>query len=222
MNYISVQHKKEIALSSVISDCFDGMVHINDNKNLEAILMLAKATFDPDEFMNWFEFENMNYEIFEGADKIILDTPEKLYDYLVGEYPYEPKKISRELFFEIIRLNEEQSIINQKLAKAFEDYAESNYIVIEDKYHSALMLMIKNTFDFYETFEYWLYEDCKKFTINGKVFDITTKDALYDYIYAEFVECSGKPPKRIKNKNAKIITQEELFALMKKQLLKGR
>ena len=41
MGFISQQHAKEAALSVTISDCFDNIVSINDNKNLDALLMLA-------------------------------------------------------------------------------------------------------------------------------------------------------------------------------------
>jgi hypothetical protein len=139
MGYISQQHAKEAALSATISDCFNNMVSINDNKNLDALLTLAKETFDPDELIYWFEFDHATFEIGAEGDKVVLDTPEKLYDYLDKEYSVENKMISRELFKEILRLSEAQSETNGKLGKAFEDYAESSYVAIEDKYHSALM-----------------------------------------------------------------------------------
>lgn len=221
MDCISQQHAKEATLSAVISDCFDNMVSINDNKNLDALIMLARATFDPDELIYWFEFDHATFEIGANGDKAILDTPEKLYDYLDNEYSVENKMISRELFKEILRLLEDQSETNRKLGKAFEDYAESCYIVIEDKYHGALMLMIKSTFDFGEMLEYWLYEDCKKITVDGVEIDIAKVDALYDCICNEFKECGGKPYLPRNDEIVKTIMQDELVELMKKQILSG-
>lgn len=217
MEYIAKQHAKEAALSRAISDCFDNMVNINDNRNLDALLMLAKATFDPDELINWFEFDHTNFEIGTDDKKVVLDTSEKLYDYMKKEYPIKAKMISRELFKEILRLADEQNEVNRKLGQAFEDYAESQYIVIEDLYHAALMLMIKSTFDFGEMLEYWFYEDCKQITVDGKEIDITSVDAIYNYICDEFKACEGKPFPPPKDENTKVITQDELMELVKRK-----
>ena len=51
--------------------------------------------------------------------------------------------------------------------------------------------------------------------------DISTIDLLYDQIARSFTENSGIKPPPATNSDAKVITQEELFDLMKKQLLKG-
>jgi len=58
MAEISEQKERDEAFSSVLSYCCDHIVHLNDNKNLDAFLMLAKETIDPDEWINWFYFDN--------------------------------------------------------------------------------------------------------------------------------------------------------------------
>jgi len=51
--------------------------------------------------------------------------------------------------------------------------------------------------------------------------DISTIDLLYDQIARSFAEDNGIKPQPVTNPDAKVIPQEELFDLMKKQLLKG-
>ena len=216
---IAEQHRKENALSQAVSECFDNMVYINENKNLEALLKLAKATFDPDSLIEWFEFDHANFDLILDGEKVTVDTPEKLYDYLDKEYPYTPEMIGRGLFLEILQLIEEQDEINRKLGMAFEDYSEGGYIIIPDSYHSALVKMMESTFAFCETLSYWLHEDGTSFEADGVEIDISTPDALYDCLCQEFIECGGKPLAPVKNGNVKAISEGEFKDLLKKQLL---
>ena len=221
MNEISEQKERDEAFSSVLSDCCDHIVHLNDNKNLDAFLMLAKETIDPDEWINWFFFDNYNFEIGTGEEKLIVDTPEKLYDYLKAEYPFKPHMISFSMFLEIIKMQKQQDEISHKLVNAINKYIDCQFPIPSDSYHTALMRLIANTFDFYETYSYWLYEDGKSVGIGDTDYDISTPEKLYEFICMEFEECGGAKPQKTTDPNVKTITQEELFELMKQQVLKG-
>ena len=220
MSEISEQKERDEAFSKVLSNCCDNIVNLNSNKNLDAFLMLAKETIDSDEFINWFFFDNYNFEIGTGEKKQIVDTPEKLYSFLEAEYPFSPKMISLQMFLEIIELQKQQDETNSALVNGIDNYIDCQYAIPSDSYHTALMMLIANTFDFYETYSYWLYEDGKSFEIDGVGYDISTPEKLYDFICMEFEQCGGTKPKKTIDPNAKIITQEELFELMKQHILK--
>jgi len=222
MNEISAQKERDTAFSSVLSDCCDNIVNLNENKNLTAFLMLAKETIDPDEWINWFYFDNYNFEIGTGENKIVVDTPEKLYDFFESEYTFAPKKISLSMFLEIIELQKQQDEANHKLVNAIDKYIDCQYPIPSDSYHTALMGLIANTFDFYETYSYWLYEDGKSVEMDGIEYDISAPEKLYDFICVEFEQCGGIKPQKTTNPNAKTITQDELFELMKQQVLKAQ
>jgi len=215
------QRDKEDAFAKSLEECLCYATHINDNHYLEALLLLLKNTIDPDEWINWFVLDHASYDIGEGEDKITVDTPEKLYDFIVKEYPYEPKMISRELFKEVLELIHKQEKINDRLGKTFENYAESMAIVIQDNYNWALQDAIEHIFDFSDLLSYWLYEDgVELFEGNTKI-DISTPDALYEEIAKTFSYNKGIKPLPVKNLNTKTVTEDELFDLMKKQLLKN-
>jgi len=148
MDDISTQHRKEISFVKSLEECFCYTAHVNDNCNLEALLLLLKNTIDPDEVIKEFEFDEITITVKDGKKKIKIDMPEKIYDYLVEEYPYEPKMISRELFKEIFNLMQKQNERNIKLGKAFIDYADSVAIVIDDSYSGALDTAIQHLVDF--------------------------------------------------------------------------
>jgi len=222
MDDISEQKARDEAFSSVLYDCCDHIVHLNDNKNLDALLMLAKETIDPDEWINWFFFDNYKFEIVGiDGEKLVVDTPEKLYDYLAAEYPFKAKMIGLPMFLEIIGMQKQQDEANHRLVNGIDKYIDCQYAIPSDSYHSALMRLIANTFDFYETYAYWLYEDGKSVGIGDTDYDISTPEKLYDFICMEFEECGGAKPQKTTDPNAKTITQEELFELMKQQVLKG-
>ncbi len=216
---LSQQHKKDDAFSKVISECFDNIVHINDNNNLDMVLKLAKETFDPDELIKWFEFDHTSLDLFCGGETITVDTPEKLYNYMEKEYSYTPKMISREFFMEILAAIRQQDEINEKLGRAFEDYADSQYVIVIDSYHSALMKMMEYTFAFCETLPYWLYDGGKSFEADGIEVDISTVDKLYDCLCQEFIECGGQPLKTEKDKKSQKVSQKDLQKIIQKQLL---
>ena len=220
MSEISEQKERNEAFSRVLSDCCDNIVNLNSNKNLDALLILAKETIDPDEWINWLFFDNCNFEIGTGENKIIVDTPEKLYDYLETEYSFSPKMISLQMFLEIIELQKQQDETNHALVNGIDNCIDCQYAIPSDSYHTALMRLIANTFDFYETYSYWLYEDGKSVGLEGCEYDISTPEKLYEFICLEFEQCGGVKPKKIIDSNANAITQEELFELMKQQILK--
>jgi len=222
MSEISKQKERDEAFSRVLSDCCDNIVNLNCNKNLDAFLMLAKETIDPDEFINWFHFDNYNFEIGTGENKQIVDTPEKLFSFLEAEYPFSPKMISLSVFLEIVDMQKQQDEANLMLVNGIDKYIDCQYAIPSDSYHAALMRLIANTFDVYETYSYWLYEDGKSVGMDDCEYDISTPEKLYDFIRMEFEQCGGVKPKKRIDPNAKTITQEELFELMKQQILKAQ
>lgn len=221
MNRIEKQHKRDMAFSKALSECCDNIVNLEWNKSLDALLLLAKETIDPDEWINWFFFDNSNHEIINGDEQIIVDTHEKLYEFLTSEYTHVPKMIKKATFLEILKLQKEQDEASWKLVRAIENYIDCQYAIPSDSYHEALMILIANTFDFGETYSYWLYEDGKSVGVGGKEFDISTPVKLYNFIAQEFKEYGGKKPERVVDPNAKTVTMEEMFELMKQQILKN-
>ena len=224
MDLIAEQKKRDDDFLEALGEWFS-VVHPNDNKTLEAILLLAKATFDPEEIINWFFFDNANFQISDSdGNWLTVDTYEKLYDYMAKEYPFKPKMISRKLFKQIMQLLQEQDDANRKLVKAIDKYIDCQHAIPNDSYHTALVEMTECTFAFYETISYWLYEGCKEITVDGKEMDITTLDGLYDLLCIEFKECGGKPVERnsTPDPNVKAISLDEMFEIMKKQILDGK
>jgi len=205
MAEISEQKERDEAFSSVLSDCCDHIVHLNDNKNLDAFLMLAKETIDPDEWINWFYFDNYKFEIINDGETLVVDTPEKLYDYMKAEYPFKSKMIGLPMFLEIIEMQKQQEETNHKLVDAIDKYIDCQYPIPSDSYHSALMRLIANTFDFYETYSYWLYEDGKCAEVDGIEYDLSEPEKLYDFICMEFEQCGGVKPQKTRDPNATML-----------------
>jgi len=220
MNLITKQYDKDNAFGAALSECCDRIVYLEMGKNLDAFLLLAKKTIDPDEWISWYFFDTMDHEIEVGDDKIIVDTPEKLYDFLKEEYPIVPKMIKKATFLEILKLQKEQNEASHKLVHAIENYIDCQYAIPSDSYHEALMILIENTFDFGENYAYWLYEGGKSVGVDGAEIDISTPGKLYSFIASEFKAYGGKKPKRIADPNVKTVTLEEMFELMKEQILK--
>ena len=149
-----------------------------------------------------------------------MDTHEKLYDFLAKEYPHAPKMIAKPMFLKIIKMMAEQEEINRKFAWDLEHYIECQFAIHHDSYVSALMILIQQTFDFGDSYSYWLYEDCKSYDVNGVTVDISTPSKLYNEIAKEFKACGGqRPAPKSIDSNAKILTEQELFEMMKKTVM---
>jgi len=56
MSHLANQHKRDDAFSNGIQEFFDHPATLAGNKCLDAFIVLAKETIDPDELMYWFEF----------------------------------------------------------------------------------------------------------------------------------------------------------------------
>lgn len=85
---IQLQDKKDSDLSDALSDYTKSFVVMGDNLYSECLFEVLKESIDPDEFIQWWLYESVEkivwYKDKKGKEiTVILDTAEKLYEFLV-------------------------------------------------------------------------------------------------------------------------------------------
>lgn len=99
--------------------------------------------------------------------------------------------ISKETFCEVIALIREQEGINEEFSKALSKVGDGHFVFGENnRYLWALRLALKESLgDKYDYIDWWLYELSDDRTVwtsdRSKSWDLTTPEALYDYIVNE-------------------------------------
>lgn len=100
--------------------------------------------------------------------------------------------ITKETFVKVLNMIKEQQEIDDKVGDALETVC-GGWVLFnsENKNHQALVMLLEELcVDIHEYISWWLYESCKKIVrevaINSdkepRVWDLTTPEALYDYM----------------------------------------
>ena len=99
--------------------------------------------------------------------------------------------IAKETFCKALALIQEQDAINDEFAKALQTVGDGHYVFgVKNRYLSAAVLVLKEAVgDKYDYIDWWLFEPASDRTIwtsdESQSWDLTTPEALYDYITQE-------------------------------------
>ncbi len=100
--------------------------------------------------------------------------------------------ITKETFVKVLNMIKEQQEIDDKVGDALETVC-GGWVLFnsENKNHQALVMLLEELcVDIHEYISWWLYESCKKIVREvatnsdkePRVWDLTTPEALYDYM----------------------------------------
>ena len=98
--------------------------------------------------------------------------------------------ITKEMFVKVLNMIKEQQEIDDKVGDALETVC-GGWVLFnsENKNHQALVMLLEELcVDIHGYLSWWLYESCDKIVTctnsdkEPRVWDLTTPEALYDYI----------------------------------------
>lgn len=99
--------------------------------------------------------------------------------------------ITEETFCKALALIQEQDAVNDTFAKALQTVGNGHFVYgVPNGYLSAAVLVLKEAMgDKYDYIDWWLFEPTSDRTMwtadKSKSWDLTTPEALYDYIINE-------------------------------------